>query len=54
MTDKVEDKDNEIVLDANYITPVEIICLDNKFSDLATEISKKYNIPYNKEDQTHI
>ena len=47
-------KHNEIVLDANYVTPVEIICLDNKFSDLAIEISKKYNIPYNKKDQTHI
>ena len=41
-------KHNEIILDAKYAIPVEIICIDDDFIDLANEISKKYSIPFPK------
>ena len=39
-------KHNEIVLDASIAIPVEVVCMDEHYADLAIKISKRYNIPY--------
>ena len=39
-------KHNEIVLDASIAIPVEVICMNNNYTDIAIKISKKYNIQY--------
>ena len=42
-------KHNEIILDAKFATPLEIVCIDDNYIDLAIELSNKYNIPFRKE-----
>ena len=42
-------KHNEIILDANIAVPIEVICNDENYIDLAIKISKKYKIPYHQE-----
>lgn len=38
-------KHNEIILDGRYAKSSEIICIDDKYMDMAKEISEKTNIP---------
>ena len=42
-------KHNEIILDASIAFPVEVVCIDNRYEDVATKISERYGIPYNQE-----
>ena len=44
-------KHNEIVLDANIAIPVDVVCVDDRYADIAIKISKKYNIPYNPDKE---
>jgi len=39
-------KHNEIVLDASIAIPVEVVCMNEHYVDIAIKISKRYNIPY--------
>ena len=42
---------NEIMLDASVAVPVEVVCTDDHYVDLAVKISEKYGIPYHQEEQ---
>ena len=46
LNNNYKSKHNEILLDAKYATPIEIICIDDDLIYLADEISKKHNIPF--------
>ena len=39
-------KHNEVVLDASIAIPVEVICMNENYVDIAIKISKRYNIQY--------
>ena len=41
-----QSKHNEIILDARYVIPIKIICIDDRFIDLAKSISEENNIPF--------
>ena len=43
-----QSKHNEILLDARYAVPIRIICIDDRFIDIAKNISEEYNIPFDK------
>ena len=40
---------NEIILDASIAVPVEVVCNDKRYADVAIKISKEYGIPYHQE-----
>ena len=44
-------KHNEIMLDASIAVPVEVICIDDHFIDLAKKISAQYGIPFHHEEE---
>lgn len=50
-----QSRHNEIMLDASIATPVEVVCNDSYYTDLAIEISHRYGIPFPQdESQNHL
>lgn len=45
---------NEIMLDASIAVPVEVVCINVHFDDLAIKISKKYGIPYHQQEEQKV
>ena len=45
---------NEIVLDASIAIPVEIVCNDDRYEDLAIKVSQQYGIPYHQNNRQNI
>ena len=43
---------NEILLDARIAVPIDVICIDKRYEDLAENVSQKYGIPY-YQDECH-
>lgn len=44
-------KHNEIILDASIAIPVEIVCNDDYYDDLASKVSQQYGIPYYQDNK---
>lgn len=42
---------NEIMLDASIAVPVEVVCNNDRYIDLAIKISKKYGIPFHQQEE---